>query len=147
MDIKFAAIYIIIPTLLIVLAIMFKLTVNRNINKIVFQILLLELPTEIIFLAISFIVSYILYGLDSSFANISDLDSVSFQVVIGFFLFMVYIVVAFIIFALCRYTVRSFESKKISAFWYGFCATLSYAFALGAYVISIYAFGKGVLTL
>lgn len=94
-----------------------------------------------------FIVSYILYGLDSSFANISDLDSVSFQVVIGFFLFMVYIVVAFIIFALCRYTVRSFESKKISAFWYGFCATLSYAFALGAYVISIYAFGKGVLTL
>ena len=33
MDIKFAAIYIIIPTLLIVLAIMFKLTVNRNINK------------------------------------------------------------------------------------------------------------------
>lgn len=31
MDIKFAAIYIIIPTLLIVLAIMFKLTVNRNI--------------------------------------------------------------------------------------------------------------------
>lgn len=112
MDIKFAAIYIIIPTLLIVLAIMFKLTVNRNINKIVLQILLLELPTEIIFLAISFIVSYILYGLDSSFANISDLDSVSFQVVIGFFLFMVYIVVAFIIFALCRYTVRSFESKK-----------------------------------
>ena len=92
MDIKFAAIYIIIPTLLIVLAIMFKLTVNRNINKIVLQILLLELPTEIIFLAISFIVSYILYGLDSSFANISDLDSVSFQVVIGFFLFMVYIV-------------------------------------------------------
>lgn len=91
MDIKFAAIYIIIPTLLIVLAIMFKLTVNRNINKIVLQILLLELPTEIIFLAISFIVSYILYGLDSSFANISDLDSVSFQVVIGFFLFMVYI--------------------------------------------------------
>ena len=86
MDIKFAAIYIIIPTLLIVLAIMFKLTVNRNINKIVLQILLLELPTEIIFLAISFIVSYILYGLDSSFANISDLDSVSFQVVIGFFL-------------------------------------------------------------
>lgn len=84
MDIKFAAIYIIIPTLLIVLAIMFKLTVNRNINKIVLQILLLELPTEIIFLAISFIVSYILYGLDSSFANISDLDSVSFQVVIGF---------------------------------------------------------------
>lgn len=74
MDIKFAAIYIIIPTLLIVLAIMFKLTVNRNINKIVLQILLLELPTEIIFLAISFIVSYILYGLDSSFANISDLD-------------------------------------------------------------------------
>lgn len=49
MDIKFAAIYIIIPTLLIVLAIMFKLTVNRNINKIVLQILLLELPTEIIF--------------------------------------------------------------------------------------------------
>lgn len=59
MDIKFAAIYIIIPTLLIVLAIMFKLTVNRNINKIVLQILLLELPTEIIFLAISFIMGWI----------------------------------------------------------------------------------------
>ena len=54
MDIKFAAIYIIIPTLLIVLAIMFKLTVNRNINKIVLQILLLELPTEIIFFGYKF---------------------------------------------------------------------------------------------
>ena len=54
MDIKFAAIYIIIPTLLIVLAIMFKLTVNRNINKIVLQILLLELPTEINFFGYKF---------------------------------------------------------------------------------------------
>lgn len=107
--------------LLLVLAFTLKLFVERSTTAPVLVQSLLELPVDIIFLAMSFVTAFIL-GATGKAAE-------------GLLTFIVYVVVAILLVALSRKSITNFE--KDSYYKAGFLSFLNYAMALSCVIYSI----------
>lgn len=86
------------PVLLLALLFAFKVLIGQSVSVVVFIRTLLELPIDIVFVSLSFIVAFILFsGPDVS---------------AGLRYFIIYIIVAALVVFLCRRSVQTFESDR-----------------------------------
>ncbi|ENJ8203598.1 hypothetical protein V4V60_003921 [Vibrio mimicus] len=110
-----------LPSLLLILAFALKLFVERTTTAPVFVQALLELPVDIIFLAMSFVTAFIL-GATGKAAE-------------GLFTFICYVVAAILLVALSRKSITFFESDDL---WkVGGLSFVNYGIALSCVVYSI----------
>jgi hypothetical protein len=109
------------PVLLLVLAFMLKLLVDRSTTAPVFIESLLELPVDITFLAMSFIVAFTL-------GSSGKADE-------GMFTFLVYVVSAIAIVFIWRRSISLFENDKL--FWSGSLGVLNYSISITGVVYAL----------
>ena len=112
---------IILPIILLILAFLFKLLIDRTTTLPLFLKALYELPVDIAFLATSFIIAYII----SSPTNAED----------GLFRILVYLIGTIMITFFWRRSINCFE--KDHYLWSGILAVVGFAFSIYGLVSSI----------
>lgn len=110
-----------LPSLLLILAFTLKLFVERSTTAPVFVQSLLELPVDIIFLAMSFITAYILGASDKAAQ--------------GLFVFICYVVASVLLVALSRKSITFFENNELVKV--GFISFFNFLLSLSCIIYSI----------
>lgn len=113
----------IVLTIIIVAAFLLKLFINRKVNKIIFVGCLLELPMDIVVLSMGYITSFIL--------NNQERLLLGLVVLFGTF------VLAFLIYALCRYSLDYYETVGSSRGSLFLLSGLSHVLAIAVYILSV----------